>query len=196
MTATQDDEQNLDYRAMDVPSPEVSIEPKVEKAEKIPRQKSYSLRIEQKSIESPFIPPEYLEQYEKIYPGMGERLMEVIIEHQKFQMEVKRSEIELTNRSFAESVKVNDANIREQDSLNLARSREIDIKARGQVFALIITVLLIASAFGFALLELPILAGSCIAIIVAMAVVMFLQKTYHDKAEDQSETQAGSTENE
>lgn len=195
MTTSQDNEPDLEYRATNVPDPEVSIEPIINKAEKIPTQKRQLFQIEHQRIESPFLPPEYLEKYEKISPGMGTQLIQVIIEQQKFQMEMKRTEVELTSKSFAESVKVNDANIREQDSLNLARSREIDIKGRGQIFALVITILLLISAFGFALLELPILAGSCIAIIVAMAVVMFLQKTHHDKASDQNGSKDESEEN-
>ena len=112
--------------------------------------------------------------------------MQVIIKHQNFQMEIKKAELDLNEKSFNESVKINDANIREQDALNIAWSREIDIKARGQVFALVITIMLLLSAFGFALLDLPILAGSCIAIIVAMSAVIFLQKTHHNKADGEA----------
>ncbi|WP_168396637.1 DUF2335 domain-containing protein [Acinetobacter indicus] len=197
MSASQQNkEEKTEYSSVHVPEADVVIEPKVKTAEKIERGSQKFLQIESHTIQSPFLPPDHLEKYEKIIPGMGKELMQVIIEHQKFQMEMKRAEFELNTKSFEESVKVNDANIREQDALNTARTKEIEIKARGQVFALIITVLLLGSAFGFALLDFPILAGSCIAIIVAMSIVMFLQKTHHDKAGEQSEDQAKSIENE
>lgn len=195
-TSQQDKEEKTEYSSVHVPEADVVIEPEVKTAERMEKGSKQFFQIESHTIQSPFLPPEHLERYEKIIPGMGKELMEVIIKHQNFQMEMKRAEFELNKKSFEESVKVNDANIREQDSLNVARSREIDIKARGQIFALFITILLVVSAFGFAWLNHPVLAGSCIAIIVAMAAVMFLQKTNHDKVEDQSETQTRSTENE
>lgn len=195
-TSQQDKEEKTEYSSVHVPEADVVIEPEVKTAERMGKGSKQFFQIESHTIQSPFLPPEHLERYEKIIPGMGKELMEVIIKHQNFQMEMKRAEFELNKKSFEESVKVNDANIREQDSLNIARSREIDIKARGQIFALFITILLVASAFGFAWLNHPVLAGSCIAIIVAMAAVMFLQKTNHDKVEDQSETQTRLPENE
>ena len=175
-----------DYGATRVPEAKVEIDPEVKKAERINADSKPFLQIERHTIQSPFIPPEHLQDYERILPGMGKELMQVIIKHQNFQMEIKKAELDLNEKSFNESVKINDANIREQDALNIARSREIDIKARGQVFALVITIMLLLSAFGFALLDLPILAGSCIAIIVAMSAVIFLQKTHHNKADGEA----------
>lgn len=198
MSASQRDgkEEKKEYSSIHVPEADVVIEPEVKTAERMEKGSKKFLQIESHTIQSPFLPPEYLEKYEKIIPGMGKELMQVIINHQNLQMEMKRAEFELNKKSFEESIKVNDANIREQDSLNVARSREIDIKSRGQIFALVVTVLLLGAAFGFAILGFSLLAASCIAIIVAMAGVMFLQRTHHDKAEDQSKTQVTSTEDE
>ncbi|MCZ1176800.1 hypothetical protein [Acinetobacter pittii] len=157
------------------------------KAEKIPSKGRYSVKVSQSRVESPYLPPEYLEGYERIEPGMGKKLMEVIIEHQQFQMEIKRNEMELNRQSFAESIKVNAANIREQDELNKARNREIDIKSRGQIFAFIISVLILSAAILFAVLGHTILAGTCVGIMVAMASVLFLQKApAHERAVDES----------
>ena len=190
MNSHQQDKSNKgEYSSVHVPEAEVVIEPEIKTAEKIEGPSKQFLQIERHTVQSPFLPPDHLEKYEKIIPGMGKELMQVIIENQKFQMEMKRNEFGLNEKSFYESVKVNDANIREQDALNKARSREIDIKSRGQIFALVITIMLLASAFGFAILDLPYLSASCITIIVAMAVVMFLQKTQHEKADDSENVQ-------
>lgn len=185
-TQQQDKDDKKEYGSIHVPEAEVVIEPEIKKAERMEGRSKQLFQIESHTIQSPFLPPEHLEKYEKIIPGMGKELMQVIIKHQNFQMEMKRAEFELNEKSFYESVKVNDANIREQDSLNSARSREIDIKERGQYFAVFITFLLLVAALIFAHWGHTILAGSCIGIIVTMSVVMFLQKTHHDKAEDQN----------
>ncbi|MCL6243825.1 DUF2335 domain-containing protein [Acinetobacter sp. ANC 7200] len=191
----QDKDEKLEYGSIHVPEAEVVIEPEIKSAERIDKRNSKQfLQIESHTIQSPFLPPEHLEKYEKIIPGMGKELMQVIIKHQNFQMEMKRAEFELNEKGFHESVKVNDANIREQDSLNLARSREIDIKERGQYFALIITVVLLVSALILAKWGHTVLAGSCIGIIVTMSIVMFLQKTHHEKAGDEDSGQGNSDE--
>ncbi|MFH4293799.1 hypothetical protein WAJ58_21870, partial [Acinetobacter baumannii] len=92
---------------------------------------------------------------------LGKELIGVIIEHQKFQMEVKRTEMALNEKSFAESIKVNEANIKEQEATRAARNREIDIKARGQIFAFIISILILSAVVFFALLGHLVLAGAC-----------------------------------
>lgn len=136
------------------------------------------------SIKTPYLPPEFLEAYDKVLPGAAREIFDLIHEEQKFQMEIKRKEMEFTERNLVRGETIDAANIREQDALNNARNREIDIKARGQLFAFIITVILLLAAFGFAYLGYVILAGSCIGIIVAMAIVMFLQKPFgHDSAD-------------
>ncbi|MEQ1066293.1 hypothetical protein ABLB96_14640 [Acinetobacter sp. XH1741] len=122
------------------------------KAEKMGKSEHYSLKVSQSRVETSFLPPEYLESYERIQPGLGKELIGVIIEHQKFQMEVKRTEMALNERSFDESVKVNEANIREQEATRAARNREIDIKSRGQIFAFIISILILSAVVLFALL--------------------------------------------
>lgn len=196
MPNTQNNDGDVDYKVTDVPEPEIILNPKVDKAEKIPKPEigRALLRIEQKRVESPFIPPDYLEAYERILPGVGEKLMDAIIQNQLFQMEVKRSEIDLTDKKITEAVKVNDANIREQDALNLARSREIDIKSRGQIFAFIISILILCAAILFAILGHIIIAGACVGIMVAMASVLFLQKTpTHEKAAAEGESPAEAT---
>lgn len=139
------------------------------------------------SIKTPYLPPEFLESYEKVLPGAAREIFDLIHEEQKFQMELKRKEIDFTERNLVRGETIDAANIREQDALNAARSREIDIKARGQLFAFLITVILLLASFGFAYLGFQILAGSCIAIIVAMAVVMFLQKPMGHEKTDGSE---------
>ncbi|HHP0285650.1 DUF2335 domain-containing protein [Acinetobacter baumannii] len=180
------------YSSIHIPEPEVEIGdyPYVVhgKAEKLDGKKPISFQVSHKRIESPFLPPEYIAEYEKIEPGLGKKLIDVVVEHQKFQMEIKRAEIELTNKSFAESVKVNDANIREQDSLNDARNKEIAIKSRGQIFALIISLVFMYTAYKFAELGHTVLASACISIILGMAAILFLQKVIgHSKAEEKKQ---------
>ena len=195
MSASQQDkDEKLEYGSIHVPEAEVVIEPEIKSAERIESNPKRLFQIESHTIQSPFLPPDHLEKYEKILPGMGKELMQVIIKHQNFQMEMKRAEFELNEKSFHESVKVNDANIREQDSLNAARSREIDIKERGQYFALIITVVLLLSALVLARWGHTVLAGSCIGIIVTMSIVMFLQKTHHEKVGDENSKKDSSEE--
>lgn len=178
--ATEEETLEPHYNSTVVPDAEyepVEIDDVIhQKAEKMDDSKKYSLRVSQSRVETPFLPPEYLEKYEKIQPGLGKELIGVIIDHQKFQMEIKRNEMALNERSFAESVKVNEANMREQEATRSARNREIDIKARGQIFAFIISILILSAVVLFALLGHLILAGTCVAIMVGMASVLFLQK--------------------
>ncbi|PVZ89976.1 hypothetical protein C9426_00930 [Serratia sp. S1B] len=191
--------QKSDYNATHVPNPEVDLgqinfdDGRVEKINHAESGK-FSLKFEQRRIESPFLPPEYLQEYERIEKGLGTQLIGVIIEHQKFQMEVKRAEIELLNKNFEESARINAANIREQDSLITARNRELDIKSRGQIFAFLITIILLATAIYFAKNGYLWQSSGCIAIIVAMAVVMFLQRTHNEKAKE-LESEPNSDEN-
>lgn len=138
------------------------------------------------SIKTPYLPPEFLESYEKTLPGSAREIFDLIHEQQKFEMELKRKEIEFVERNLIRSETIDAANIREQDSLNNARSREIDIKARGQFFAFVTTIILLLAAFGFAYLGHVVLAASCIGIIVAMAIVMFLQKPIGHESADGS----------
>ena len=136
------------------------------------------------SIKTPYLPPEFLEAYDKVLPGAAREIFDLIHEEQKFQMEIKRKEMEFTERNLVRGETIDAANIREQDSLNSARNREIDIKSRGQWFAFGSMILLLIASFGFAWLDKPIQSNTCLGLIVAMAAVMFLQRIIgHDKAD-------------
>ncbi|WP_333669964.1 DUF2335 domain-containing protein [Acinetobacter guillouiae] len=145
------------------------------------------------SIKTPYLPPEFLESYEKTLPGSAREIFDLIHEQQKFEMELKRKEVDFVERNLLRSETVDAANIREQDSLNAARSREIDIKSKGQWFAFVSMILLLLASFGFSWLDKPIQSNTCLGLIVAMAAVMFLQRIIgHEKAEDVNKKDAES----
>lgn len=193
--ATEEETKEPHYNSTVVPEAEyepVEIEDVIhQKAEKMGKPEKYSLKVSQSRVETPFLPPEYLERYEQIQPGLGKELIGVIIEHQKFQMEVKRTEMALNEKSFAESIKVNEANIKEQEATRAARNREIDIKARGQIFAFIISILILSAVVFFALLGHLVLAGACVAIMVGMASVLFLQKIPNQQKSSKEDSEGG-----
>lgn len=172
---------------------EINTNPKVTSVNTGDHPQYQMMQASFQSIKTPYLPPEFLEAYDKVLPGASREIFDLIHEEQKFQMEIKRKEMEFTERNLVRGETIDAANIREQDSLNSARNREIDIKARGQLFAFTITVILLLAAFGFAYLGHIILAGSCIGIIVAMAVVMFLQKPFGHESADGSKVNGSDT---
>jgi len=176
-------------------SPQVNLNLEIDPEQKVTpiNTESYSqhhmMQASFQAIKTPYLPPEFLESYEKVLPGASREIFDLIHEEQKFQMELKRKEIEFTERNLTRGEIIDAANIREQDSLNNARSREIDIKSRGQWFAFASMILLLAASFGFAWLDKPIQSNTCLGLIVAMATVMFLQRVIgHDKVQEEKST--------
>lgn len=124
-------------------------------------------------IQTPFLPPQYLEQYESIVPGAAKQMIEMVVAQQEFNMDLKRQEIEFNKQNLQRIIDVDAANIVEQE-------RASKIKTRGQIFSFILSLCLIGLSAWFAYLGHTILAGSAIALIIGVTTILFLQKQPKD----------------
>lgn len=156
------------------------------KADYIPtnNQPSTGIMVTSTSMETPFLPPQFLDEYEKTVPGSAKQIFDMIVKQQEFNMNIKNQEMDL-NRQNLERIKVIDnANIKEQEASALVREKEIQIKSRGQIFALIMGLVLLAVACYFAWLGHLKLAGLTIGIIVAVMTILFLQQRHNQNSVD------------
>lgn len=122
-------------------------------------------------IQTPFLPPQYLAEYERIVEGSAKQMFDMVVAQQNFNIELKRQEIEFNQKNLQRAIDVDHANIAEQ-------KRDSKIKSRGQIFSFILSVLLIALSAWFAYLGHMWLASAPIAIIVGVITVLFLQKRH------------------
>lgn len=139
------------------------------------------------SIETPFLPPKFVEQYEKIVPGAGQQMFDMVVKQQEFNMEIKRHEMSLNEKSLQRVIAVDNANIIEQQEASIIRAREVAIKSRGQIFSFILVCFLIVLSGFFGYIDQPTLAGLPVAIIIGVITVMFLQRRHEEKKIESSE---------
>lgn len=95
------------------------------KADYIPtnNQPSTGIMVTSTSMETPFLPPQFLNEYEKIVPGSAKEIFDMIVKQQEFNMNIKNQEMDL-NRQNLERIKVIDnANIKEQEASALVREK-------------------------------------------------------------------------
>lgn len=139
------------------------------------------------SLETPFLPPKFVEEYERIVPGSGKEMFDMIVRQQDFNIELRRHHMALEERNMRRIEAIDEANIIEQNRASNVRERELTIKARGQIFALILACLLIGV---FAYLQQPWLASIPVTTIVGVITVMFLQRRFqehHDNDNDDNQ---------
>lgn len=129
-------------------------------------------------LETPFLPPRFLEEYERVLPGSGKQMFDMVVKQQEFSIEIKRHEIEINNKNMENATNANNSNIIEQKEFAKSRAQELKIKARGQIFAFVLAVLLIILSGFFAYINQPWLASLPIGTIIGVITVMFLQKKH------------------
>lgn len=142
------------------------------------------------SLETPFLPPKFVEEYERIVPGSGKEMFDMIVRQQDFNIELRRHHMALEERNMRRIEAIDEANIIEQNRASNVRERELTIKARGQIFALILACLLIGVSAYFAYLQQPWLASIPVTTIVGVITVMFLQRRFqehHDNDNDDNQ---------
>ena len=154
-------------------------------ADYIPNQNNESGRVVERtvtaSIETPFLPPKFVEEYERIVPGAGQKMFDMVVKQQEFNMEIKRHDMQLNEKSLERVITVDAANINEQKEASIIRGKEVAIKSRGQIFAFILTCCLIALSGFFAYIDQPWLASLPIGIIIGVITVMFLQRKHEEE---------------
>lgn len=60
-----------------------------------------TLTMSHMEVQTPFLPPQYLEEYEKTVPGSAKQMFDMIVTQQEFNMELKRHEIDFNQKKFA-----------------------------------------------------------------------------------------------
>lgn len=159
-------------------------------AEYIPNQqddddRTASLTVTRSSIESPFLPPRFLQEYEKIVPGSAKQIFEMSVKQHDFNIELKREEIRLNSENLERVKLIDAANIAEQKSAMQAREKEIAIKSRGQIFTFSIGLVLIGVSVYFAIIQQYLLASVPLGIVIGAMAVLFLQRHVSDGKKDQ-----------
>lgn len=130
-----------------------------------------TLSVATMEIQTPFLPPQYLAEYERIVEGSAKQMFDMVVAQQNFNIELKRQEIEFNQKNLQRTIDVDNANIAEQ-------KRDSDIKARGQIFSFLLSLCLIGLSAWFAYLGHTMLAGGAIALIIGVITVLFLQKRH------------------
>lgn len=134
------------------------------------------LSLERMEIQTPFLPPQYLAEYERIVPGSAQQMFDMIVTQQEFNIELKRQEIEFNQKNLQRAIEIDSANIAEQQEASR-------IKSRGQIFSFVLSLCLIGLSAWFAYLGHIGLASVPILIIIGVITVLFLQKQHQDNSQ-------------
>lgn len=130
-----------------------------------------ALRVSRTSIQSPYLPPEYIEAYNRASPGLGDKIIESMFNQHTHAMQ-------MNERQMTRLEKADDFEREEFRHHRIERDKEITIKKRGQIFAFILCLAL----FGIAMYSAIIGAfGVAYAAFGALSVVIggfFLQNTF------------------
>ncbi|UYZ94448.1 DUF2335 domain-containing protein [Moraxella bovis] len=137
-----------------------------------------TLSVTAMEIQTPFLPPQYLAEYERIVEGSAKQMFDMVVAQQNFNMELKRQEIEFNQKNLQRAIDVDNANIAEQ-------KRDSNIKVRGQIFSFILSLFLIALSAWFAYLGYIWLASIPIGIIIGVITALFLQKRHIEPPSNQ-----------
>lgn len=140
-----------------------------------------TLTMSHMEVQTPFLPPQYLEEYEKTVPGSAKQMFDMIVTQQEFNIELKRHEIDFNQKNLQRVIDVDHANLAEQ-------KRASQIKSRGQVFSFILSLCLIGLAGWFAYLGHTFLAGTALTLITGVITVLFLQKQHKEQDPPNNET--------
>jgi uncharacterized membrane protein len=132
--------------------------------------------IHHQTINSPYLPPEYLEKYNQVLPGSVEQIFALVQKQQEINMEVQRHEIDMARRNMGRQENIDSGNIAAQSVATQLALGEQRIKARGQNWAISFGVLLIATSILFAYWKMIWLAAVPLGLIVAVMAILFLQK--------------------
>ncbi|MEC7118667.1 MAG: DUF2335 domain-containing protein [Pseudomonadota bacterium] len=127
------------------------------------------------SFESPYPPPDFLRKYQEFDPEAASKIFAMILKQQDFEIEIRRRDMDLNDRNFDRVERIDAANIKEQADVAALRRDEIEIKKRGQWFAVGFGVLLILAAIYFARIDHAALAGASLLLVATMAAILFLQ---------------------
>lgn len=139
------------------------------------------------SIETPFLPPQFVQEYDRIVPGAGQQMFDMFVKQQDFNIDLRKHEMKLNEMNMQRVVDVDNANIVEQKAAASIRDQEVSIKSRGQILAFILVCCLMALSGFFAYIDQPWLASLPIGIIVGVITVMFLQRKHEEKKIESSE---------
>lgn len=165
---------------------EVTIEPEqTTQAFVIPATPPQSITLTQSSIQTPYLPPEFLERYESLLPGTAQKIFEMAQTQQQFAMEIKRHDMKIDSENFARVVRIDDANLLEMNEAAIARTAELKIKARGQLFALVVFLVSMLTAIVFGCLKMQAAAICSLGITLGAMAILFLQK--HPESEQKKE---------
>lgn len=160
-------------------------------ADYIPNETQDSARIIERtitaSLETPFLPPKFVEEYERIVPGAGHQMFDMVVKQQEFNIEIKRHEMQFNDKNLERVITLDSANIIEQQEASIIREKEVAIKSRGQIFSFILVCCLIILSGLFGYMDQPWLASLPVGIIIGVITVMFLQKKHDEKKIEPSE---------
>lgn len=132
-------------------------------------------------IQTPYLPPQYLTEYERIVEGSAKQMFEMVVAQQNLNMDIKRQEMELNQQKLQRAINIDNANIADQQQNNA-------IKARGQLLSFVLSLCLIGLSAWFAYLGHVKLASVPILIIVGVITVLFLQKQHSQTPSDKPES--------
>ena len=68
---------------------EINTNPKVTSVNTGDHPQYQMMQASFQSIKTPYLPPEFLEAYDRVLPGAAREIFDLIHEEQKFQMEIK-----------------------------------------------------------------------------------------------------------
>lgn len=121
------------------------------------------------SVQSPFLPPEFISGYNQASPGLGDKLVEATLRQQEHKMQM--NERQMTRLENADSFE------REEFThMRLERTKEYSLKSVGQILSFVLSLCLICLA-GYAIFnDHPWIAGISLGCIASVIAKLFLQK--------------------
>ncbi len=146
-------------------------------AKVIPSDEGQVVSITKASLETPYLPPKFIEEYERIVPGSGQKMFDMVLKQQEINIDILEREMKINEENFQRIKALDQANIDEQQAIAEIRKQDVKIAMRGQIFAFILALLLMALSAFFAYLEHTKLALAPLTIIIGVMVVIFLRKS-------------------
>ncbi len=139
------------------------------------------------------IPSSELREFENLAAGSSKEFVELVISSHRYSLEDAQQKNIINREALNRLLLIDQSSFKDAETNRLIRLQEVKIRARGQIFSLLIVGMLIIGAVYLAYLDHPWVASAALGLILQVISSMFLQKE-QPKSQSNSET-AGSHEN-
>lgn len=133
------------------------------------------------------IPSNELSEFEKLAPDSSRKFIELVISSHKYSLEDAQQKNTLNREALNRLMLIDQSSFKDAETNRLIRLQEVKIRARGQIFSLLIVGMLIIGAVYLAYLNHPWVASVALGLILQVISSMFLQKE-QPKSQSNGET--------